>query len=62
MKLEFPMVTIRFRTWKMCPCHDCRALSIHVVSFRGAERNRRRGFHNRSITYQHFHQGHVAPS
>jgi hypothetical protein len=24
----------------------CRALGVHVVIFRGAERNRRRGFHN----------------
>jgi hypothetical protein len=34
------------RPWKACPCAICRALGIHVVIFRGAERNRRRGFHN----------------
>lgn len=32
--------------WKQCPCEICRDLGIHVILFRGAERNRRRGFHN----------------
>jgi hypothetical protein len=32
--------------WKECPCEICRELGIHVIIFRGAERNRRRGFHN----------------
>jgi hypothetical protein len=32
--------------WKRCPCEICRDLGIHVMLFRGAERNRRRGFHN----------------
>jgi hypothetical protein len=32
--------------WKHCPCEICRDLGIHVMLFRGAERNRRRGFHN----------------
>src|SRR5258705_195402 len=32
--------------WKHCPCEICRELGIHVIIFRGAERNRRRGFHN----------------
>src|SRR4051812_5368062 len=34
------------KPWKQCPCEICRALGIHVMLFRGAERNRRRGFHN----------------
>jgi hypothetical protein len=34
------------RPWKGCPCEICRALGHHVILFRGAERNRRRGFHN----------------
>lgn len=34
------------RPWKACPCAVCRSIGIHVVIFRGAERNRRRGFHN----------------
>ncbi len=32
--------------WKDCDCDICRQLGIHVIIFRGAERNRRRGFHN----------------
>jgi hypothetical protein len=32
--------------WRKCKCTICQTLGIHVVLFRGAERNRRRGFHN----------------
>lgn len=32
--------------WRTCPCDVCKALGYHVILFRGAERNRRRGFHN----------------
>jgi len=39
-------VTLADRPWEKCPCAVCRALGVHVVIFRGAERNRRRGFHN----------------
>jgi hypothetical protein len=48
--------TLEDRPWKQCPCRVCRELGIHVVIFRGAERNRRRGFHNLYVTYHHFHQ------
>ena len=41
--------------WKRCPCEICRRLGIHVVLFRGAERNRRRGFHNLFVTYRRVH-------
>jgi hypothetical protein len=41
--------------WKRCPCEICRRLGIHVVLFRGAERNRRRGFHNLFVTYGRVH-------
>lgn len=34
------------RPWEKCECDICRALGHHVLLFRGAERNRRRGFHN----------------
>jgi hypothetical protein len=37
--------------WKKCPCEVCRSIGIHVVIFRGAERNRRRGFHNLYVFY-----------
>ena len=32
--------------WRNCPCGVCKQLGIHALIFRGAERNRRRGFHN----------------
>lgn len=34
------------RPWKNCSCEVCQRLGYHVILFRGAERNRRRGFHN----------------
>jgi hypothetical protein len=34
------------RAWRQCSCEICREIGIHVILFRGAERNRRRGFHN----------------
>jgi len=48
--------TLEDRPWKQCACPVCRELGIRVVIFRGAERNRRRGFHNLYVTYHHFHQ------
>jgi hypothetical protein len=38
--------TLNDRPWKSCPCDICHSLGHHVAIFRGAERNRRRGFHN----------------
>jgi hypothetical protein len=32
--------------WKSCPCSICAKAGINVIIFRGAERNKRRGFHN----------------
>ena len=37
--------------WKKCRCHICKKLGIDVVVFRGANRNRRRGFHNTWVFY-----------
>ena len=34
------------RPWTSCACEVCKDLGHHVILFRGAERNRRRGFHN----------------
>jgi hypothetical protein len=39
------------KPWRDCRCDICRKLGIHVVVFRGAERNRRRGFHNLFVTF-----------
>ena len=43
--------TLENRPWNDCPCQICKALGIHVMLFRGAERNRRRGFHNLFVFY-----------
>ena len=37
--------------WKKCRCPVCKNLDIQVVVFRGANRNRRRGFHNTWVFY-----------
>jgi hypothetical protein len=44
------------RPWKSCPCDVCRQLGIHVILFRGSERNRRRGFHNVFVFYHQLHR------
>jgi len=45
--------TLREQPWKACSCDVCRKLGIHVVIFRGSNRNKRRGFHNAWV----FHEG-----
>lgn len=44
--------TLASRPWEKCQCSICRQLGVHVVIFRGADRNRRRGFHNLYILHQ----------
>jgi hypothetical protein len=41
--------TLEASPWKSCKCGVCDAVGIEVIIFRGAERNKRRGFHNLSI-------------
>ncbi len=38
--------TLEEHPWKTCPCGICEDVGIEVAVFRGAERNKRRGFHN----------------
>lgn len=40
------------RPWTRCACDVCRVVGYHVALFRGAERNRRRGFHNVWVFYR----------
>jgi hypothetical protein len=54
--------TLEAAPWKRCPCEVCRTLGHHVILFRGAERNRRRGFHNVWVFYRRLHRGSVAPA
>ena len=44
------------RPWTRCPCAVCTRLGIEVVLFRGAERNRRRGFHNLYVFHRSLQQ------
>jgi len=44
--------TLEDKPWNQCPCAICQRLGIHVIIFRGAERNRRRGFHNLYVLRQ----------
>lgn len=48
--------TLEARPWDACKCDVCRAIGHHVILFRGAERNRRRGFHNVWTFYRRLHR------
>ena len=41
--------TIVAMPWKQCRCTVCREIGVEVIIFRGADRNRRRGFHNLAV-------------
>lgn len=47
---------LQAQPWKQCPCAICKALGHHVILFRGAERNRRRGLHNVWVFYRRVQQ------
>ncbi|WP_410820454.1 tRNA-guanine transglycosylase DpdA [Micromonospora sp. 050-3] len=38
--------TLENQPWRACDCTICVSVGIEVIIFRGAERNKRRGFHN----------------
>lgn len=38
--------------WKACSCNVCRTCGIEVALLRGAERNKRRGYHNLFVFHQ----------
>ncbi len=44
--------TLVKRPWKDCDCTFCRTIGIHMLIFRGANRNKRRGAHNTLMMYQ----------
>ena len=48
--------TLEARPWRQCGCDICRELRYHVILFRGAERNRRRGLHNVWVFYRRLQQ------
>lgn len=41
--------TLGAAPWRRCPCKICSDHGIEIAIFRGAERNKRRGFHNMSV-------------
>ena len=43
--------TLSNRPWRNCPCNFCNELGIHMLIFRGANRNKRRGAHNTLMLY-----------
>ena len=45
--------TLEDRPWEKCTCEICKAASIEVVIFRSSNRNKRRGFHNLGVFFQH---------
>ncbi|MDC3141610.1 tRNA-guanine transglycosylase DpdA [Alphaproteobacteria bacterium] len=45
--------TLKDRPWEKCECSICKKIGVDVVIFRGNNRNRRRGFHNLHVYYQH---------
>ena len=53
--------TLADRPWESCGCAICAAIGVHGVLFRGAERNRRRGFHNLWVTYRELQRSLATP-
>lgn len=43
--------TLTDRPWRNCDCPFCQQAGIHVLIFRGANRNKRRGAHNTLMLY-----------
>ena len=44
--------TLEDKPWRECECPFCKALGIHILIFRGSNRNRRRGAHNTLMLYR----------
>ena len=44
--------TLETKPWENCSCEVCRSIGVHVLIFRGTNRNKRRGFHNTWAFYQ----------
>ena len=51
--LERIYQTLKDRKWKSCDCKVCKTASIEVMIFRCSNRNKRRGFHNLWVYYNH---------
>lgn len=47
--------TLKDRPWRFCDCPFCSEAGIHVLIFRGSNRNKRRGAHNTLMLYRSLH-------
>jgi hypothetical protein len=45
--------TLKDCPWKRCSCEICKQASVEVVIFRSSNRNKRRGFHNLGVFFEH---------
>jgi hypothetical protein len=50
------------RPWEQCKCPFCKQAGIHVVVFRRASRNKRRGLHNTWVFYHRILHGNAVPT
>jgi hypothetical protein len=48
--------TLEDQPWRTCNCGLCESAGIQIALFRGAERNKRRGFHNLYVFRQRLHR------
>ena len=49
--------TLLDRPWQKCVCNFCEDMGIHMLIFRGANRNKRRGAHNTLMLYGRIGEG-----
>jgi len=50
--------TLKERPWRTCDCPFCKRAGIHVLIFRGTNRNKRRGAHNTLMLYRSLEGAH----
>ena len=50
--------TLEDKPWQECDCVFCQKLGIHILIFRGGNRNRRRGAHNTLMLYGYLRKHH----
>jgi hypothetical protein len=51
-------LTLSAKPWSACGCEVCSEAGVEVIIFRSSNRNKRRGFHNLSVYYQHLRRLH----
>lgn len=53
--------TLTARPWTTCSCRVCQESGVEALIFRSSNRNKRRGFHNLHVFYNHLRSGVTAP-